>query len=264
MTASTSWGSPSADYRGKLLIKPSKAALRRIRERLRTEMRALRGANAAAVLARLNPIIRGWAAYYRTVVSSEVFTALDSYLWRLTYKWAKHRSPEQAEALDRRPLLRPVQQVPAGPVGVRRPRQRRLPAPSSPGPGSSDTRWSRAGRPRTTPPWPSTGPTGGDGGHPRRWTGSACVCCRGKPGAAQLRGPAPARRPPAANPSRMGTVGSRHPQGDAQAEPHLPASATDRARPAAFVSYTSDAADATTAAAPAQHFCTAREPSGLA
>ena len=35
---------------GKLLIKPSKAALRRIRERLRTEMRALKGANAVAVL----------------------------------------------------------------------------------------------------------------------------------------------------------------------------------------------------------------------
>src|SRR5674476_548411 len=40
---------------GKLLIKPSKAALSRIREWLRTEMRALRGANAALVLARLNP-----------------------------------------------------------------------------------------------------------------------------------------------------------------------------------------------------------------
>jgi len=69
---------------GKLLIRPSKAALGRIRERLRTEMRALRGANAAAVLVRLNPIIRGWAAYFRTVVSSEVFSAL-----------ATGRQPEQ-------------------------------------------------------------------------------------------------------------------------------------------------------------------------
>ncbi|WP_427019223.1 group II intron reverse transcriptase/maturase (plasmid) [Pseudarthrobacter sp. P1] len=75
---------------GKLLIKPSKAALKRIRERLRTEMRALRGANAALVLIRLNPIIRGWAAYYRTGVSSEAFAALDTLLWRLTYKWAKY------------------------------------------------------------------------------------------------------------------------------------------------------------------------------
>ena len=82
---------------GKLLIKPSKAALRRIRERLRTEMRALRGANARMVLFRLNPIIRGWAAYYRTVVSSEAFSALDRYLWRLTYKWAKHGHPNKSK-----------------------------------------------------------------------------------------------------------------------------------------------------------------------
>jgi RNA-directed DNA polymerase len=82
---------------GKLLIKPSKAALRRIRERLRTEMRALRGANALAVLVRLNPIIRGWAAYYRTVVSSQAFTALDNYLWRLTYKWAKFGHPNKSK-----------------------------------------------------------------------------------------------------------------------------------------------------------------------
>ncbi|WP_206685985.1 group II intron maturase-specific domain-containing protein [Kribbella qitaiheensis] len=73
---------------GKLLIKPSKAALRRIRERLRTEMRALRGANALAVLKRLNPIIRGWAAYYRTVVPSRIFQALDAYVWKLAYRWA--------------------------------------------------------------------------------------------------------------------------------------------------------------------------------
>jgi RNA-directed DNA polymerase len=82
---------------GKLLIKPSKAALRRIRERLRTEMRALQGANAAMVLIRLNPIIRGWAAYYRTAVSSEAFSALDRYLWRLTYKWAKHGHPNKSK-----------------------------------------------------------------------------------------------------------------------------------------------------------------------
>jgi RNA-directed DNA polymerase len=77
-------------YNGKLLIKPSKAALRRIRERLRTEMRALRGSNAAAVIAALTPVIRGWAAYYRGVVSKKAFSALDDYLWKLTYKWAVH------------------------------------------------------------------------------------------------------------------------------------------------------------------------------
>ena len=83
-------------YRGKLLIKPSKAALRRIRERLAAEMKALRGANANAVLQRLNPIIRGWSAYYRTVVSSRVFAQLDQFMWTLTYKWAKHGHPNKS------------------------------------------------------------------------------------------------------------------------------------------------------------------------
>jgi len=78
-------------YHRKLLIKPSKAAVRRLRERLAAETRTLRGGNAMAVIARLNPIIRGWAAYYRGVVSSRLFGSLDSYLWRLLYKWARWR-----------------------------------------------------------------------------------------------------------------------------------------------------------------------------
>ena len=78
-------------YQRKLLIKPSTAAIRRLRERLASEMRTLRGSNAAAVIAVLTPVIRGWAAYYRGVVSSKVFHSLDTYVWRLTFKWAKWR-----------------------------------------------------------------------------------------------------------------------------------------------------------------------------
>jgi RNA-directed DNA polymerase len=80
---------------GKLLIKPSEKAVRRIRNRLATEMRTLRGSNAVEVIFRLSPIIRGWAAYYRTVVSSKVFHDLDHYVWKLTYKWAKYRHPNK-------------------------------------------------------------------------------------------------------------------------------------------------------------------------
>jgi len=80
---------------GKLLIKPSKAAVRRLRVRLATEMKALRGANALAVISRLNPVIRGWAGYYRTVVSSKTFASLDDHMWRLLYKWSKHSHPNK-------------------------------------------------------------------------------------------------------------------------------------------------------------------------
>lgn len=78
-------------YGAKLLIKPSTAAVKRIRKRLSAEMLALRGANAPAVIRTLNPIVRGWAAYYRGVVSTDTFQSLDEHVWRLTYKWALYR-----------------------------------------------------------------------------------------------------------------------------------------------------------------------------
>jgi RNA-directed DNA polymerase len=80
---------------GKLLIKPGAMAIKRFRERLAKEFRALRGSNVAAVLAKIVPIVRGWVAYYRTVVSTRVFAALTDYLWRLTYKWACWSHPNK-------------------------------------------------------------------------------------------------------------------------------------------------------------------------
>jgi RNA-directed DNA polymerase len=79
---------------GKLIIKPSRAAIRRIKDKLRQHMRALRGSNAADVIRILGPVVRGWAAYYRHQVSSRIFGQLDDFLWRLCYKWARrsHRN----------------------------------------------------------------------------------------------------------------------------------------------------------------------------
>ncbi|MGO9188495.1 MAG: group II intron reverse transcriptase/maturase [Streptosporangiaceae bacterium] len=88
---------------GKLLIKPSAKAIKRFRDRLAKEFRALRGSNVAAVLAAVTPVIRGWVAYYRTVVSAGVFHALTGYLWKLTYKWAcwSHRNKPRCWIVDR-------------------------------------------------------------------------------------------------------------------------------------------------------------------
>jgi RNA-directed DNA polymerase len=114
-------------YHGKLLIKPSTAAVRGIRERLRTEMRSLRGANA------------GGTAHDESDRARVVGLLPDGGVQRGVHRVGQLRMearlqvgqtqpPEQVEVLDSRSLLRPVQQDQAGPVGVRRPRQRRLPA----------------------------------------------------------------------------------------------------------------------------------------
>lgn len=57
-------------FGGKLLTKPGKDAMWKIRNRLSAEAAALRGANADAVIGRLNQIITGWGACYRIGVSS--------------------------------------------------------------------------------------------------------------------------------------------------------------------------------------------------
>jgi RNA-directed DNA polymerase len=82
-------------FRGKLLTKPSKDALRRIRKRLSTEVRRMRGSNADALITMLNPIIAGWGAYYRIGVSKRAFAALDAHMWRLVYKWARFSHPNK-------------------------------------------------------------------------------------------------------------------------------------------------------------------------
>lgn len=46
---------------GKVLTTPSKAAQQRIRDKLRVEVTRRNGANAAAIIAALNPVIRGRA-----------------------------------------------------------------------------------------------------------------------------------------------------------------------------------------------------------
>ncbi len=79
----------------KLIIKPSKAAISRVKRKLAADMRSLRGSNATAVLVAVAPVVRGWSGYYRGVVSKKVFNGLDRHMWTLTYKWARWTHPRK-------------------------------------------------------------------------------------------------------------------------------------------------------------------------
>ena len=48
------------------------------------------------MIRRLNPVIRGWAAYYRTVVSKKAFVDLDTHMWKLAFSWAKRSHPNKS------------------------------------------------------------------------------------------------------------------------------------------------------------------------
>lgn len=77
----------------KLLIKPSRESVVRFKARMKEEWRLMEGQNAAALIARLNPIIRGWGNYYRHVVSKEVFARLDTWMFQQEVRWARKTHP---------------------------------------------------------------------------------------------------------------------------------------------------------------------------
>jgi RNA-directed DNA polymerase len=77
----------------KLLIRPSKESVKKIREKLRIKWRALRGREVSIVLKELNPIIRGWANYFRIGVSYRTFSALDHWMVHKAIRYAKRTHP---------------------------------------------------------------------------------------------------------------------------------------------------------------------------
>lgn len=81
----------------KPLIKPSKNAVQKLRDRLREEWTALNGKNALTAIQRLNPIIRGWANYFRTQVATETFSKLEDYMFTREVRFAKRSHPDKSK-----------------------------------------------------------------------------------------------------------------------------------------------------------------------
>jgi len=47
-----------------------------------------------ALLTRLNPVLRGWCAYFRPGVSSATFSYLRYYLWHTVWGWVQRKYPK--------------------------------------------------------------------------------------------------------------------------------------------------------------------------
>jgi RNA-directed DNA polymerase len=80
----------------KLLITPSAQSVRTLREHLREEWVKMRGTNVQAVLIRMNPIIRGWANYFRIGVASRTFHSLDRLMYSRTYRYVAYTHPRKS------------------------------------------------------------------------------------------------------------------------------------------------------------------------
>ena len=82
-------------YHGKLLIKPSKASVKSIMAKLKDALSNNLATKTLSLIRVLNPILRGWCNYHRHIVSKAIFNSLDSYIFRLLWKWAVRRHPNK-------------------------------------------------------------------------------------------------------------------------------------------------------------------------
>jgi RNA-directed DNA polymerase len=90
----------------KTLIKPSKEAVKRHLQSIRQELRALRGAPQVAVIAKLNPIVKGWSRYYVPSVARKVFEYCSDQMHQKLWRWAMFRHPHKGEQWVKRKYFR--------------------------------------------------------------------------------------------------------------------------------------------------------------
>ena len=82
----------------KTIIRPSDEKMKVHYERVASIIDAHKAAPQAALIGHLNPIIKGWANYYSTVVSKEAYTAQDHFIYLKLRAWAKRRHPNKSSS----------------------------------------------------------------------------------------------------------------------------------------------------------------------
>jgi RNA-directed DNA polymerase len=78
-------------FHGKCLTKPQKEKVLEFIRKSREWLRNHPSATPEVVIRHLNPILNGWANYYRHGVSKRVFAYVDDQIWRMLWKWCVRR-----------------------------------------------------------------------------------------------------------------------------------------------------------------------------
>jgi RNA-directed DNA polymerase len=83
-------------YNGKLLVKPSKKNVKACLDKVRKSIKDNKTAKQINLIKMLNPIIRGWANYHKTVTAKATFRFVDNAIWLSLWQWAKRRHPDKS------------------------------------------------------------------------------------------------------------------------------------------------------------------------
>jgi RNA-directed DNA polymerase len=83
-------------YKGKLLIKPQKEKVLALCKKIGKTLSQMKARTQQEVIERLNPLLRGFANYYRGVVSKEIFSYISHRVWKYLWRWALRRHPNKS------------------------------------------------------------------------------------------------------------------------------------------------------------------------
>lgn len=83
-------------YNGKLLIKPAKPAVKRMLSNIRELIKTSATAKTENLIRQLNRKLRGWANYYRHVVSKKAFAYVDHQVFQALRTWINRRHPNKS------------------------------------------------------------------------------------------------------------------------------------------------------------------------
>lgn len=77
--------------RMKMYVKPQKEKVKRFLDHIRELLWSNKQLEQRKLIAKLNPVIRGWAMYYRYSDANKVFNQVDHEIIRLIWRWAQRR-----------------------------------------------------------------------------------------------------------------------------------------------------------------------------
>ena len=84
-------------YGGKLLIKPQKEKVLKFCKEIGQTLSLLKTKEQHVVIQKLNPLLRGFANYYRGVVSKETFSYIHYRVFKYLWRWAVRRHPNKSK-----------------------------------------------------------------------------------------------------------------------------------------------------------------------
>lgn len=85
-------------YKGKLIIKPSKKAIKSsVASLSETILKRGKAWKQDLLILKLNAQIRGWTNYHQSVVASKAFHHIDYIMFELLWRWAKRRHPNKGQ-----------------------------------------------------------------------------------------------------------------------------------------------------------------------